>query len=340
MRRCMILMIHVMDVALCRPERPVHVFYHVFKSQYDSAVASRIVNEQLMWLQQTPLWKAVDALHFATIGDASIKLNVSSTCDALHDQGRRQRAACIHLGHNETGMEEITLGYLHRFCLAHPEQLVAYVHTKGSYHNHAKNVQMRQFLLHSLASEECLDGVSNGTCSVCSARFAAAPQPHVPGNMWLARCDYVSRLVQPRSFGKLLAKSSNVVNSISLCRERGSPLRPHRVGTGRFASEHWINSHPTVSPCDTSARVDYQRGYGNIPPLTDPISLALAPRWPLRTIDGHRGSCNNPCKGVTVNMCSKQWQVAKWKDLYPDAVSSAQIELWKQGRLFADALGR
>ena len=46
-------------------------------------------------------------------------------------------AACIHLGHwhNETGMEEITLGYLHRFCLAHPEQLVAYVHTKGSYHN-------------------------------------------------------------------------------------------------------------------------------------------------------------------------------------------------------------
>ena len=251
-------------------------------------------------------------------------------------------AACIHLGHwhNETGMEEITLGYLHRFCLAHPEQLVAYVHTKGSYHNHAKNVQMRQFLLHSLASEECLDGVSNGTCSVCSARFAAAPQPHVPGNMWLARCDYVSRLVQPRSFGKLLAKSSNVVNSISLCRERGSPLRPHRVGTGRFASEHWINSHPTVSPCDTSARVDYQRGYGNIPPLTDPISLALAPRWPLRTIDGHRGSCNNPCKGVTVNMCSKQWQVAKWKDLYPDAVSSAQIELWKQGRLFADALGR
>ena len=94
MRRCMILMIHVMDVALCRPERPVHVFYHVFKSQHDSAVASRIVNEQLMWLQQTPLWKAVDALHFATIGDASIKLNVSSTCDALHDRGRRQR--CMH----------------------------------------------------------------------------------------------------------------------------------------------------------------------------------------------------------------------------------------------------
>jgi len=77
-----------------------------------------------------------------------------------------------------------------------PAAAVAYLHDKGSTHDRGvKNPRLRAALLRGLASQACADAIVGGraACDVCSLRFSLHPHQHTPGNMWLARCDYVER---------------------------------------------------------------------------------------------------------------------------------------------------
>eukprot|EP00984_Skeletonema_dohrnii_P038784 scaffold42455_cov322-Skeletonema_dohrnii-CCMP3373.AAC.1 len=90
------------------------------------------------------------------------------------------------------------------------------------------------------------------SCDVCSWRFSPLPHPHNGGNMWAARCNYIRKLINPVMFPKSMAQ---------LYHDAGNDPW---IGTGRYAAEHWVHSHPTIQACDVSTS-DYNWGYKDLP---------------------------------------------------------------------------
>jgi hypothetical protein len=89
--------------------------------------------------------------------------------------------------------------------------------------------------------------------------------------MFLARCDYVSKLMDPRLFDHAMVEIHGLRDDSCL-------------GTGRFASEHWIHSHPTVRPCDMYTETDFVWGMPRFPELNierekTHMDLQPAPRF-------------------------------------------------------------
>jgi hypothetical protein len=77
--------------------------------------------------------------------------------------------------------------------------------------------------------------------------------------MFAAKCSYVSKLLSPSVF---LKKSTEVWNYEMQMRREGSYKNdlfvwaPNHVGYDRYASEHWLGSHPDLSPCDVSPTIE------------------------------------------------------------------------------------
>ena len=110
------------------------------------------------------------------------------------------------LNHYAEGDEEITLQDVWEFCSredTHPEQKVIYLHSKGSFTQKASNDVLRVYLTKGALSSECSS--LPDTCNVCSSRMSPIPHPHVSGNMWLARCDYIRKLIEPKNFKEAMA---------------------------------------------------------------------------------------------------------------------------------------
>eukprot|EP00536_Pseudo-nitzschia_multiseries_P016651 jgi/Psemu1/69933/estExt_Genemark1.C_11880002 len=183
--------------------------------------------------------------------------------------------AATVLSHRFEGTEMVTLHSLWEFCRNHPEvEKVVYLHSKGSMRNSTANEDLRRFLTRGALSEECAT-VDPTTCNVCSSRFSPLPHPHTSGNMWLATCDYVRKLLNPIGFEERMnAFTSN-------CTSKG---RPSCDGRERFSAEHWIHSHPAVKPCDLYADPSFTWDYFGLPANGDfEIQLAPAPRFDLVT---------------------------------------------------------
>ena len=181
---------------------------------------------------------------------------------------------CVHLGHSSLGDEANSLTPLHAFCAAHgPDASVAYMHNKGSFTDNPENARLRKVLLRGLSSKPCADAIVSGSdqCDVCSMRFSPVPHQHTSGNMWLARCDYVRLLREPRDFRRRMNHHWNWTDNANA--NRGA-----RLGVGRFAYEHWVHSHPVVRPCDV---LDHQfhYGYSDLPPENYKIRFSMAPRY-------------------------------------------------------------
>jgi hypothetical protein len=96
----------------------------------------------------------------------------------------------------EGGDEGITLNAIWNYCRSNNnhETKVIYLHSKGSFHPSEKNDKLRRFITEGALSEECAN--LPDTCDVCSSRMSPLPHSHTSGNMWLARCDYVAKLVR------------------------------------------------------------------------------------------------------------------------------------------------
>ena len=94
------------------------------------------------------------------------------------------------------------------------------------------------------------------------------PHPHTSGNMWLARCDYVAKLVDPnaKEEGKLHI-SFNIDDS--------------QKGFGRYFFEHWIHSHPSVMTCNLYPGKEFTWEYNNIPDANFSMDLQMAPRFDI-----------------------------------------------------------
>jgi len=110
--------------------------------------------------------------------------------------------------HDEKGWEPQTLRLLWQQCKINTHDKIVYIHSKGSFHPNNDNDLLRRFLTRGALSEECSNLPSS--CNVCSSRMSPIPHPHASGNMWLARCDYVQKLIDPELFEGAMNKVSRV----------------------------------------------------------------------------------------------------------------------------------
>ena len=206
-------------------------------------------------------------------------------------------ADCTCLNHISVGDEIITLQALHDFCLSHSEYSVSYIHNKGSFHPSLENDVLRQ--LHMRANFEtdtCKRAIQNTNCNVCSGRFSPLPHFHTSGNMWTAKCNYIKKLHAPSTFeAKMDLIVSEFRDNTSLralflpcidINENRDCLGGPLIGYQRFASEHWIHSHPSVVPCDTlPSNYTFMWMYNNLPDVNVKweTDLHVGPRFTLES---------------------------------------------------------
>lgn len=238
-------------VKLQTPER-VQIFYHLFtKSIKDRERVTKIVEEQFALVDPTlhdPTVRISSIGHELQLSDAALG-NASFTIDQ----------------HQKEGDEILTLHELWTYCQYHTSSKVVYLHSKGSFHPSDRNDKLRKFLTSGALSAECAN--LPDTCNVCSSRMSPLPHPHTPGNMWLAKCDYVTQLVSPLA-AKEGSLPAHFLNSDSGC-----------DGWGRYFSEHWVHSHPLAKPCDLYPEKVFVWMYNGIPSTPFKKELQMAPRF-------------------------------------------------------------
>lgn len=195
----------------------IPIFYNLFiKEDSDIPRVSNFMREQL----ETYMKPVHGPVMINSIGviDNLAKLNLPPSIDAK-------------LMNNFEEADEVdTLQELWTYCSrddTHPEQKVAYLHSKGSFHQHDANDKLRVYLTKGALSEECSN--MPDTCNVCSSRMSPMPHPHTSGNMWLSRCDYVRKLIAPKQFRNAMYTTNKALHRTeNAC-----------MGTGRYALEHW-----------------------------------------------------------------------------------------------------
>jgi len=204
----------------------LHAFYNVF---WNSGTP-RIAQEQLSWLESSGI--KIDALHVFAFG---------TNLSGLERIEKWTSAPVVYEQLSPIGNEEVTLAALHRFCtvaeLKGKSVFVLYFHPKGSFHPSIRNEKYRQAVGHYVLRKPqgCLSAMALQSCDACSLRFSEYPHAHFPGNMWWANCSYISMLYAP---------------DIPRTELKSAKLPEYCIGLGRFASEHWIGSHPQLRPCD------------------------------------------------------------------------------------------
>mmetsp|Transcript_14507 Transcript_14507/g.31486 ORF Transcript_14507/g.31486 Transcript_14507/m.31486 type:complete len:376 (-) Transcript_14507:36-1163(-) len=227
----------------------IHIFYNLFtKSPEDEERVRKIVEEQFGHIDPE--------LHDTNVSITSIGYKLSSI----------PNNSSIAVHHDEGG-EDLTLHAIWEYCRTnnHKHARVVYLHSKGSYHPNESNHRLRNFVTRGALSAECAN--LPDTCNVCSSRMSPLPHPHTSGNMWLARCDYIARLIDP-----FAAKEGKLPEKF----HEDNPCK----GRGRYLGEHWVHSHPSVMPCDLYPGKEFTWAHLRVPPREElKKELRKAPRF-------------------------------------------------------------
>ena len=167
-------------------ENDTVVMYNIYFDDSHKLLAAAIVNEQIESILKSETYNRIKSIDFVTInGD----IDLSQTCPK-----------CNHVRTLDHGNELDTLQLVYEHCLTNPQDRVAYIHDKGSLHNTPENARQRQMLMKAVFSRECFD--FENECDTCSARFDVL-RNFYSGNMWIAKCPYVNKLVPPNKFAEL-----------------------------------------------------------------------------------------------------------------------------------------
>ncbi|MGK3736736.1 MAG: hypothetical protein ACI8RD_013068 [Bacillariaceae sp.] len=267
----------------------IPIFYNLFvNNQQDAPRVRQIVNEQF-----NKLLPVHNPIYINSIG----------TPMDLNDTG------AILLGHYETAAEHVTLKALYDYCRnpEHVHKKVVYMHSKGSFTATQQNGKLRRFLTSGVLSEEC--ATMPDTCNMCSSRFSPVPHPHTSGNMWLARCDYIKKLIDPEKF-------ENAMDSLEY---EGGHAFLACDGRGRYSAEHWVHSHPSVKPCDLFTDPKFTWNYDGIPVVREfksHLKLEHAPRFDLKT---YLKTNIRDCAG---RGASVKFRIDEYKGLYNETPTS------------------
>jgi len=227
--------------------KKIKIFYNLYiSSAADEERVQKIVDEQFAHLNPK--------LH-------DVNVSISSIGYQLQNISHNHTVQ-----HHEKGNEDVGMHELWEYCKLpqnnNHDTLAVYIHSKGSFHPRGVNDKIRRALTFGALSEECAN--LPDTCNVCSSRFSPQPFPHTPGNMWLARCDYIAKLRDPF----LLKQGVVPDHKNGWC-----------TGLGRYYFEHWSHSHPHAAPCDLYAGGEWTWDYFGIPQIPFEKKMAKAPRF-------------------------------------------------------------
>ena len=278
----------------------IAIFFNTFSGN-NTYNARKIITSQLHAINLQPLLDN-SSLFYTRIGNLSWEWPESECRGGLsHQQVNpgnntkelRKKASriCTQIAAVEKGDEMLTLAQVHNYCREpdHEQNKVVYMHSKGTYTVNKNNDQLRTILMRAILSTECL--LQDSTmeedfkCDVCSTRFGFLPFLSYMGNMWVAECSYISKLIPPKKFEnskrKAIEKMRNSTRNVHprlfetkldnrtsyLFKESQSYwiTRPSWIGIERYAAEHWIGSHPDIVPCevfasDTNPQLQYGKG--------------------------------------------------------------------------------
>lgn len=246
----------------------VAIFFNTFQKPYDTERANQIIVDQLQKVNAQQLLQN-STIYYSRFGDYTTNPFPLSTCE--NDNHRK----CVQFAAEDDGDEKDTLQYLYDYCIANKNDTAVYIHTKGAYTPSDENDLLRDILMEAVTSEECLD-IDTSSCNTCSTQFHGVPS-HYPGNMWVAQCDYVSKLIPPNEFeGKkhnilqMVKDSTNAIENSNFFETKfndGTSFKFHKsklwmlesesmLGINRFAMEQWIGSHPDMTPCEVFSPKD------------------------------------------------------------------------------------
>jgi hypothetical protein len=225
-------------------------------------------------------------VYYNTIG-SSIALDDQQ----IANQCLHRNMKCIHLKHYDQAMEDVTLQALYTFANRRdilewdlnvqqklesesskvnengsvPEDneiglqhfRLVYIHNKGSLHNNdGQNEKWRPALTQAVLSQECLHPPDR-SCNVCGLQFWYFWTTFFPGNFWVAQSQYIRQLLPPVGFDDMMY---HVTQQVKQRAEQGQFLltmfptdTEDTWGISRYATEHWIGSHPSLTPCDVVA---------------------------------------------------------------------------------------
>ena len=213
-------------------------FYNMFESDADNF--NRITQEQIKFIDASNLpFKSISYTYFGP------RANTYLVPSHKPYWTRSEKS-------NLTGNEGVTLQTLYEHCLDHQNDQVIYFHSKGTYHNNHENDILRQNLMKALSA--CYSTKALHTNDICGLRMSPLPYSQYSGNMWLASCQYIVKLIPPSKF-------EAAMNAVSI------PSCPDWIsGQNRYAYEHWVVSHPSVTASDVLPSSEpYAWAYKNLP---------------------------------------------------------------------------
>lgn len=252
----------------------IAIFFNTFSAENKTQLAKDIIVSQLKEINTQPLLNGVP-LFYSRIGSLDWDWPESECQGDDPVNPNSSSRVCTQITSTPTGDESLTLQSLFEYCTNHHNSTVVYLHSKGSFNPSWQQNTLRQVLMKAITSDECLNmnnDANHSLCNTCSTRFLYFPFPVYTGNMWVAKCSYVSMLVPPNQFEfrktELIKSIRNHTKEMSV--RKGwfmtnldnftSYKFPKRfsfwedrvswIGTGRYASEHWIGSHPDLKPCE------------------------------------------------------------------------------------------
>lgn len=252
---------------------------------------------------------------------------------------------CIPISIQSRGNEVITLQYLHEYCIDNPTHRAIYIHNKGSFTMSETSERMRKVLMTAVTSKACLNMPQDGSCDSCSSQLLLYPNLYYPGNMFVVQCEYASKLIPPKEFEsakqRVVDKMLNATTEIQKGKWYVTDLtpvggneslqvhytfpknqmwqlvkQPAMVGTGRYAMEHWLGSHPDYKPC----QVFNESKYGtleNIPGILKvALDMGLEPKLEASVPPMDRNQANSFEKWLAPYFTKLSARLYLYKELY------------------------
>jgi hypothetical protein len=241
------------------------------KRRHFSNHLRRILKEQIQEWQQTA---PSHTLLYVQMGDEDINKRITQ---ALHQQSKNRNGKssldCHRLQYLPVGNEVDTLQQLYEYCQDHPNEVVAYIHDKGSFHASYNNEKQRR--VGTKAALECLSAMTAASsssldralprnqeqqqpplqCHVCAGHFQVSPQFLALSNMWSAHCQYVKQLIPPKFLEATLSTLyQQILNDPHYACLAPQSTAGNHLGRGRYAMERWIWTHPILEPCNSLPR--------------------------------------------------------------------------------------
>lgn len=178
--------------------KKISIFFNTYQNPENPEQGNDIIIDQIRQINNQQLLTN-STIYYNRFGDYKTNEFPKATCENNNSRD------CFEYVAQKEGDEQLTLQHLHDYCVANKDDRVVYIHTKGAFTPSKENDILRNILMKAVTSPQCLEmntfTDTGGRCDTCSTQFHGLPA-HYPGNMWVANCDYVSKLIPPNVFEK------------------------------------------------------------------------------------------------------------------------------------------